>query len=595
MRVSRTSRFLSLALVALSLVVPRLPATDAPTATEADDVMGDVTLLPAFDASAGRIEDFGFRVSPAYEPSRSSFFKRVYTPVVDVVLPNTAASRAGLEPGDRIVSSDGTPTASGSFSIKKWRRIQESKWASVARGESDVTWTLVVESATTRKRRTLHLRIPTPPPHWGDAVWRTPERRPAIVAEPGLLAERARLVLDNGIWVLLRRSYLNGLELPVDATQPYFLCHQWTLWSGSTGHRIYVSQQRGRTDIILEAISTEASATLSSNAATATPGPTLASPTTIFARESRVYLTSPSGALERAWALPRNGPQHEIPLDFARAEFQREMDFWLNKTSTNSPRWPLTVKAQAAFDDEPPAASSAEANAASAAEIAPKYSAAFEQLPRASDDQRLLFEDAFEKIGAESDRWAYTETTRRFGDKQTTRMRVDPSKPEPEQRTLIEIGGKPPSAEEFRRWREEGHDDADPLLELHDLRNTISRTDLRVFAEESAAVVFELPIPSTSPDFPSDKFQALFRVNKFTRALEDIVVKLREPMRVAGIAKMTAAGLEARFKTLDPSYPPQPVRLRGGGSVRVLFAKITRDFETTRTDFQRVEPREDSP
>jgi len=590
----------SLAIIALSLLPCHLPASDTSPSPEADadDIIGDVTLLPALNASAGRIEDFGFRVSPAYEPARSSFFNRVYMPVVDVVLPNTAASRAGLEPGDRIVSSDGAPATSGSFSLKKWRRIQESKWAAVARGDSDVTWTLVVESATTQKRRTLHLRIPTPPPRWGDAVWRTPTRPPASVPEPGPLADRARLVLDNGIHVLLRRSYLNGLQLPVDATQPYFLCHQWTLLSGSAGHRIYVSQQRGRTDIILEAISAEASADLSANAATATPGRPISSPTTIFARESRVYLTSPSGALERAWALPRGRPQQEIPHDLARPEFQRELDFWLNQTTTTSPRWPLTVNADHAPEPDlsptPPPATEAPSVPPSQ-NFSQPTSAAFQKLPRATDAQRTLFEEAFEKIGAESDRWAYTETTRRAGEKKTVSTRIDPSKPEQQRCTLVSIGGKSPTADELRRWRETGGDDTDPLGELRDLRNSIDRTDLRIFADEVAAIVFELPVPSTSADFPSDKLQAIFRVNKTTRALEDIIVKLREPMRFSGVVKVTEAGLEARFKTLDPAYPPQPVLLRGGGSVRVLFAKISRDFETTRTDFQRVETPADSP
>jgi hypothetical protein len=593
MRALRTFTLSALAIIALSLLPSHLHASDTSAAPEADadDVMGDVTLLPALNASAGRIEDFGFRVSPGYEPARSSFFNRVYTPVVDVVLPNTAASRAGLEPGDRIVSSDGASTASGSFSLKKWRRIQESKWAAVARGDSDVTWTLVVESATTQKRRTLHLRVPTPPPRWGDAVWRTPNRPPVSVPEPGPLADRARLILDNGIHVLLRRSYLNGLQLPVDSTQPYFLCHQWTLWSGSAGHRFYVSQQRGRTDIILEAISAEASAELSANAATATPGRPISSPTTIFARESRVYLTSPSGALERAWALPRGRAQQEIPLDLARAEFQREMDFWLNKTTTASPRWPLTVNAEYALEATAPTAPTENAGPTPSPEThAQLLSAAFQKLPPATDTQRALFEEAFAKIGAESDRWAYTETTRRPGEKTSVSTRIDPSKPEQERCTLLAIGGKAPTPAELRRWREDGGDDTDPLGELRNLRNSTDRTDLRIFADEVAAIVFELPVPSKSADFPSDKLQALFRVNKTTRALEDIVVKLREPLRFSGVVKVTEAGLEARFKTLDPAYPPQPVLLRGGGSVRVLFAKIARDFETTRTDFSRVEP-----
>jgi hypothetical protein len=265
------------------------------------DVMGDVTLLPALNVSADRIDDFGFRVSASYDARRSRGFRRVYTPVVDVLLPNTPASRAGLRPGDRIVSSDRQPTASGTFSIRKWRRIQEEKWASVAAGANSATWTLEVEDPR-GTLRTLHLRVPTPAPRWGGETWAAPdERSPAVVREPGPLAERAREVLDHGIWVILRQSYVRGLELGSHANTPYFLAHQWTLSHGGVGHRMYVSQERGRTDIVLEVIVNEASAKLSSHAPNAAPVSTMASPTTVFANRLR-------GRWKRRgrWAAGRN-------------------------------------------------------------------------------------------------------------------------------------------------------------------------------------------------------------------------------------------------------------------------------------------------
>jgi hypothetical protein len=56
------------------------------------------------------------------------------------------------------------------------------------------------------------------------------------------------------------------------------------------------------------------------------------------------------------------------------------------------------------------------------------------------------------------------------------------------------------------------------------------------------------------------------------------------------VAKITAAGLEARFQTLDPAYPSQPMSLQGGGAARILLAKFAPDFETTRSDCKRVYP-----
>ena len=63
------------------------------------------------------------------------------------------------------------------------------------------------------------------------------------------------------------------------------------------------------------------------------------------------------------------------------------------------------------------------------------------------------------------------------------------------------------------------------------------------------------------------------RVTELTD-FEDFSVKLRTPMHLAGIAKVTDAGLEARFQTFDPALAPQPVWLRMGSGVRVLFVKV---------------------
>jgi len=114
--------------------------------------------------------------------------------------------------------------------------------------------------------------------------------------------------------------------------------------------------------------------------------------------------------------------------------------------------------------------------------------------------------------------------------------------------------------------------------------------DLRIFQDETAAVVFELPMRGGNADFPAEKFQARFRVNKTSRSFEDITVKQRDSFRVAGVVKVTDAGMVVHFQTLDLSLSPQPVLLKMGGGVRVLLVKFSRSFEATRTDFKRVVP-----
>ncbi len=320
-----------------------LGAAEVPEANDRpEDPDGDVTTMAAFNVKDDRLEDFGFRVSPAYDVKRSSRLVPRYTPVVDVLLPNTAATKAGLRPGDRIVSSDGKSTASLIFSPKKWRETQDKKWKDVAAGDRHVTWTLEVEGAGTTDVRKVVLVVPTPSPHWGATTWQEPEdRKPATVTETGPLAERAKSILDNGLWILLRASYVRAFNFPINEADPFFLCYQWTQWDGPAGHRIYVSQVRGHTDIIFEAISREMTTSDSKAAPNGSPTRALASATTVFAVDSRAFLTTPSGELVKAWRIATPTRQFEISAAEAQEEFEREKDFWLTRIGKVSPRWPL--------------------------------------------------------------------------------------------------------------------------------------------------------------------------------------------------------------------------------------------------------------
>jgi hypothetical protein len=306
-----------------------------------DETGGGVVKLSAFKVTGERLEDFGFRVSHDFDSERSQKSGRVYTPVVDLVLPNTAASKAGIRPGDRIIVSDRESCLCSSSSLQEWRAIQKRKWSDVTHSVHGVSWTLQVETAGSRELRTVTLELPTPPPHWGSTKWRAPsERTPVSLPESGPLAERAEQVLNNGIWTLLRGSYVRGLQLPVDAAQPNFLCYQWTLWEGDIGHRMFVSRQRGKTDIIFELILGERRGLFQRARSKESPERNLSSETTVFATKAHAYLTSPSGELVRACTLTQ---QKEIALDAARAGFEAELDFWRNKVGKVSPMWPLEV------------------------------------------------------------------------------------------------------------------------------------------------------------------------------------------------------------------------------------------------------------
>ncbi|HUR58435.1 MAG TPA: hypothetical protein VM029_12035 [Opitutaceae bacterium] len=561
-----------LAFAFLGFVAPLAAA--AADVADADDKPDDVISLAAYNVKADRIEDFGLRVESMGHSGRLNpvtvWFGR-YTPTITAIVPNTAAARAGLRPGELILKSEGQATTGGAFSTGKfgqWSKTQKKKWEEVAAGKKNVTWMLEVQNPITRAIRTVKLIVPTPPPHWGASLWRAPEGRvPATVPEPGPLAERARAVLDNGIWISLDWALrsLFGKELP-PGVEP--TAYEWHLENEKTGrHQVYVTQFRGRTDIVL---------------ATWSP-----------ATGPRFYLTSPSGVLEKAWRWqrPKGSMSYtmvEVPLAEAGAGFAHELDLWSTKVGKVSARWPFELKP--GYDANAIFAVLAPKAVAPAAKAVRPLADDFLKLAPASEAEKALFADAYGKLGAEPDHWAYTETTRGLEDTRVLVTRVDPSRPEAERSVLLSIDGKSPTPAEVQRWRDDGGDTPKPLGDLPPLASLVDSKDLRIFKDEADAVVFELPMRGGNAEFPADKFQAHFRVNKTHRSLADITVKLRDSFRVAGVVKITEAGLHARFEMLDPAHPPQPVTLKAGGTARILLVKIARDFDTTRTDFKRVVP-----
>lgn len=568
-------RAFSFLLVLLGVApIPPLAAAEPQASTQPakaepeDPADGDIISLTAYNVKADRIEDFGLRVDArpykdSSRPNAVALWFTTFAPLITAIVPNTAAAKAGLQPGERILKSDGVSTVGGPFSTGKfgqWSKAQKRKWAEVAAGKTNISWTLEVESPVARTVRTVKLVIPTPPPRWGASVWRAPEgRASSTVPETGPLAQRSQEILDNGIWTLVDRDHWRGLgfELPVDTVPTGYV---WYFGNWKKGrHAMAVSQIRGRTHVLLSVVS---------------------------GGGARDYLTSPSGVLEKSYRW-RRGKMEDIPLEQAQVEFAQAVDLWATKVGKYSPRWPLELKP--GFEPNEVFAQ-AQTNGSTSTPPARSLAEEFLKLPRATEAEQAIFADAYGKLGAEPDRWAYTETTRGLEDKRVWVTRVDPSRPEGGRSVLRSVDGESPTPTDVERWRNDGGDVPKPLGDIPPLASLVDLKNLRVARDDATSVVFELPLRGDSAEFPAEKFQALFRVNKGHRAFEDITVKLRDSFRVAGLVKVTEAGLLVRFQTLDPAHPPQPVLLKGGGAARIVLVKVARDFETTRTDFRRVAP-----
>src|SRR4051812_5412098 len=101
-----------------ALVWLGLLATASAAEPAAGGDMEDVTKMTAYNVKADRVEEFGFRVGgQIFLPWSSG------SPIVRAVYPNTAAAKAGLRPGDRVLTTDGRSASVSMFSLGKWRQL----------------------------------------------------------------------------------------------------------------------------------------------------------------------------------------------------------------------------------------------------------------------------------------------------------------------------------------------------------------------------------------------------------------------------------------------------------------------------------------
>ena len=538
--------------VSAPFLVVLLAMTSVPWAGAQDaggSPLEDVTTLPPFSVKGDRMEELGMRFSATIGiPSSNNSL------TVSEVFPNTPAAKAGLRPGERVEKIDGKSVGFAmiiSLGFKP-EKLQQRLWNDLNRGKKSVSLTMQVRAPKATESRIVTLVLPSPGAHWGSDKWSAPEGRvPATVREPGPLAALAREVMDNGIW--------SGRYNRVG--------YEWRIVQPTDGRRIWVTQADGRTEIKLEHRSPETG--------------------------QSEFVTSPSGAMESGWCYPPHQKKKLEDADALRAQFEHEIDFWLHHVGRVTGRWPfealsgdtavISSTASTLRSTITPTAKSGAGKAAA------PLAESFLKLPAATAEQRQLFVDALGRIGLDHEAWAFTETARFPGGEHVTTIRYDPSQP-PERRTvLLKVDGKDPKPAFLQQWRSEAHEPQPGLGDLPPLASVVELDDVCVYADETAAVVFELPVKANA-DFPADKFQARFRVNKTHRGFEDFAVKLRDPLRMAGVVKLTDAGIEARFQTFDPALGPQAVSLKMGGGIRVLLVSVSRSFELTRTDFKRVKP-----
>lgn len=205
---------------------------------------------------------------------------------------------------------------------------------------------------------------------------------------------------------------------------------------------------------------------------------------------------------------------------------------------------------------------------------------------------------ALQKLMADDDHWAYTQTTQVFDRKGQPEPgpqveRYDPSQPDEAQWTLLQYKGRVPTDREVRSWKRKKEKEL-RRREEKSLGEVLDFARAAVQREEGSTVVYEVPLKaSASRRFPAEKFVAYFAVNRGRQELERFGLRARESFRMVGVAKVDKVEIDAQFATVDPQFAPQPRLILASGTGRVLFFRVGASAEIKWSDFKRVTPYND--
>lgn len=224
-------------------------------------------------------------------------------------------------------------------------------------------------------------------------------------------------------------------------------------------------------------------------------------------------------------------------------------------------------------------------------------------LPLRAETPRLL-EQALQKVAADFDRWAYTQTLiERDGKGKVIRetvVRFDPSKPFAEQFTPLRVDGAEPDDGDRRKFRRRGERREKEIENAgRDGKNPSTRTlgelmeidQATVVAEDDASVTYEVPLKKDgNKRLPPDKFRVTARVGKKSQSFETIVAELRGSLREKVVVKIKSGAGRIDFATVNENHAPTITAIQGGGRASVLLVPIGRDYDLKRDDFERVKP-----
>jgi hypothetical protein len=214
-------------------------------------------------------------------------------------------------------------------------------------------------------------------------------------------------------------------------------------------------------------------------------------------------------------------------------------------------------------------------------------------------DAPPLLHDAIQKLIADDDHWAFTQSTQRFDrlGKPTgglTIERYDPSQPTEQEWQLLKFRGHAPTGPELESWQSQ----KERALKHHGEKTLGDVLDLdhaTLASETPDAVTFVVPImKDASKRFPADKLEVFMQVDRARHALTSFSLRPKAPFRIAGVVKLESGEVDGRLEVVQGNYPPAVVWVRGSGSGRILgLFPIGMGEEVNFSSFHRVHPYND--
>jgi hypothetical protein len=222
----------------------------------------------------------------------------------------------------------------------------------------------------------------------------------------------------------------------------------------------------------------------------------------------------------------------------------------------------------------------------------------------ATADELARIRASLLQVARDQNHWAYTQTMVIKDDKgrvrETTVVRFDPSKPYPEQYTPLVIEGRPPTEKQLKEYRQKGEKRGQRLEQPEmpressnkwSLRDAVDISSATVVREDDQIVDYELPLRKLEDGpFPPEKFQVIARFDRAAGRVENVAVRLREPVRAKLVVKIKSGDATIDFTTVDPKFAPAMTAVHGDASGSILFVNVGADFALTRSDLKRVKP-----